>query len=127
MVVLALALQAAMAMPCLYGAASLSSSRTPFMLPPSAHVTERSSRDGGWVEQGVMFVPLASAGGQMRGALARSGWLFEHRVSLAGGGLGHIYSFRRNGDEITLMLWKISVNRTGFSWGRTHAGGKVHH
>ncbi|MBO7482297.1 MAG: hypothetical protein J6U17_00225, partial [Kiritimatiellae bacterium] len=79
----------------------------------------RPREDGrGWSGQGVMSVTLASAEGQMRSALARSGWSFVHRVPLAGSARGSVSAFRRGGEELTLMIWRLDVSKTGFSWGR---------
>jgi hypothetical protein len=92
--------------------------RAPFEPPPSA-VLDKPREDGkGWCGQGVMSVTLANAESQMRGALARSGWAFVHRIPLAGSVRGSVSAFRRGREELTLMMWRLDVSKTGFSWGR---------
>ena len=95
-----------------------------FILPLAATVTETSKDGKGWVEQGVIGVTYVQAEGQFKAALAQSGWSFQHKVSLARANNRAIYSWKRGGRSVTMMLWRIDVGRTGFSWGVSAQGEK---
>lgn len=86
-------------------------------LPLSAMVTQTSEDGKGWMEQGVIGVTYVQAEGQFKSALAQSGWSFQHKVSLTGMNNRALYSWKRGGRSVTVMLWRIDVGRTGFSWG----------
>lgn len=89
----------------------------PFLLPVAAKSVE-TSRDGkGWLESGVMAVPFVQAEGSFKAAMAQSGWRYLHAVALGRANAHTLYTWRRGGDELTLMLRRIGVNRTAFSWG----------
>ena len=96
--------------------------RPAFALPPAARVTERSGSGAGWLEQGIVSVTVASAEGQFRAALARGGWSFAHKIALPGRGMGSVSSFTKGGSELTLMLTRLDVGRTRFSWGLSGVG-----
>ena len=96
----------------------------PFVLPIAAKVTEYSRDGKGWLESGVMTVPFVQAEGSFKAAMTQSGWKFRHLVSLSGRSRGAhtLYTWLRGGNELTLMLRRIDVNRTAFSWGLAKAG-----
>lgn len=91
--------------------------KAPFDPPISAKTVEKRTDGCGWTEHGVMPVSLANAEGQMSAALGRSGWSFVHRVPMPGRGNGVVCSFKRGGKELVLMLWRLDVGKTGYSWG----------
>lgn len=93
-----------------------------FRRPLAAHITETSKDGKGWQEQGVMTVTYVQAEGQFKSALARDGWAFQHKVSLAGLNSRALYTWKRGGRSVTLMLWRIDVGKTGFSWGVADKG-----
>lgn len=95
---------------------------TLFRLPPTAYVAERSKDGKGWLEQGIVSVTFVQAEGQFRSSLARNGWRFLHAIPLAGHGGRTLYTWKRGSQELTLMLWRIDVGRTGFSWGVSKSG-----
>ena len=111
----------AMAIAALF-AAPTAPSAAPFAMPLSARVAEGSPSGGGWLEKGVMDVTFVQAAGQFRAALAQSGWTLQHAVPIAGTNSRTLYTWRRGPREITLMLWRIDVGKTGFSWGLAEAG-----
>ena len=98
----------------------------PFTLPIAARSAEMSKDGKGWLESGVMAVTFVQAEGSFKAALAQSGWKYLHAVALGKGNSHTLYTWRRGGDELTLMLRRIDVNRTAFSWGcqRLKKGGK---
>ena len=96
----------------------------PFTLPVAARATEQSRDGKGWLESGVMTVPFVQAEGSFKAAMAQSGWKFRHAISLSrrGRGAHTLYTWQRGGNELTLMLRRIDVSRTAFSWGLAKAG-----
>ena len=101
----------------LMAAAAFAAQSAPFALPLSARVAEGAADGGGWLEKGVMDVTFVQAAGQFKAALAQGGWVLQHAVPLSGANSRTLYTWRRGSEEITLMLWRIDVGKTGFSWG----------
>lgn len=89
----------------------------PFTLPVAAKSVETSKDGKGWLESGVMPVPFVQAEGSFKAALAQSGWKYRHAVALGKGNTHTLYTWNRGGNELTLMLRRIDVNKTSFSWG----------
>lgn len=102
--------------------AVLGSVSGPFRLPLASVVTEKSRDGKGWQEQGVVGVTYVQAEGQFKSALARDGWVFLHKVPLAGLNSRALYTWKRGASSVTLMLWRIDVGKTGFSWGVANNG-----
>ncbi len=96
--------------------------KAPFVLPPSAKVVERGAEGNGWLESGVMSVSFVSAEAQMTTALSRSGWSFVHRVPMPGRGNGVVCAYKKGSEELMLMLWRVDVGKTGYSWGIAGSG-----
>ena len=94
----------------------------PFLMPMTANVTETSKDGKGWQEQGFVGVTYVQAEGQFKAALSRDGWVFLHKVPLAGLNSRALYTWKRGGRSVTLMLWRIDVGKTGFSWGVSTEG-----
>ena len=93
-----------------------------FRMPISAKVTERSADGKGWREQGVLDVTFVQSAGQFKAALAQDGWRFLHAVPVGGANMRSLYSWKRGNQTVTLMLWRIDVGKTGFSWGVSTEG-----
>lgn len=89
----------------------------PFIMPIAAKVAETSKDGKGWQEQGAITVPFVQAEASFRSSMNQSGWAFLHKVPLGGRNARALYTWRKGVNELTLMLWRISVNKTGFSWG----------
>lgn len=102
--------------------ASLVAEGALFALPLAATVTERSADGKGWREQGVMDVTFVQAAGQFKAALAQRGWRFQHAVPVVGMNTRTLYAWKRGNQTVTLMLWRIDVAKTGFSWGVSKNG-----
>ena len=94
----------------------------PFPLPIAAKASEISKDGKVWLESGVISVPFVQAEGSFRAVLAQSGWKYLHAVALAKGNCHTLYTWRRGDYELTLMLRRIGVNRTAFSWGLAKTG-----
>ena len=94
----------------------------PFTLPIAARSAEMSKDGKGWLESGVMTVPFVQAEGSFKAAIAQSGWKYLHAVALGKGNTHTLYTWRRGGNELTLMLRRVDVNKTSFSWGLAKTG-----
>ncbi|MBQ7190313.1 MAG: hypothetical protein IJR99_12960 [Kiritimatiellae bacterium] len=94
----------------------------PFILPVGAIITDSSETGKGWKERGVFGVTFVNAQKQFQSACLKNGWQFVHTVPLALSGGHSLYTWRRGSQELTLMLWRIDVGRTGFSWGVSKSG-----
>ena len=107
---------------CLVSTAADVSAVRPFTLPVAAKAVENSKDGKGWLESGVISVPFVQAEGSFKAALAQSGWKYLHSIALSRSNAHTIYTWRRGGQELTLMLRRIEVNRTAFSWGLAKVG-----
>ena len=94
----------------------------PFTLPVAAKTTETSKDGKGWLESGVMRVPFVQAEASFKSAMAQRGWKYLHAVALGKGNTHALYTWRRGGNELTLMLHRVDVNKTSFSWGLAKTG-----
>ena len=94
----------------------------PFVLPIAAKVIEQSRDGKGWLESGVIKVPFVQAEGSFKSAMAQSGWRYRHAITLGRHNSHTLYTWQRGDRELTLMLRRIGVNRTAFSWGLAKVG-----
>ena len=91
----------------------------PFRLPVGAIETSASPDGRGWLKTGVIPVTFVSARQQFASAIKVAGWRCVHSIPIGGADDKTIVSWRRGRQELTVMLWRIAVDRTGFSWGLT--------
>ena len=89
----------------------------PFTLPVAAKSVETSKDGKGWLERGVISASFVQTEASFKSAMAQSGWKYLHAVALSKGNRHTLYTWRRGGNELTLMLRRIDVNKTSFSWG----------
>lgn len=94
----------------------------PFTLPIAAKAAEQSRDGKGWAESGIAAVPFVQAEASFKSAMAQGGWKYLHAIALSKGNRHTLYTWRRGGNELTLMLRRIDVNRTAFSWGLAVVG-----
>ena len=97
--------------------AAVADATRPFLLPVAAKAVEESKDGKGWRESGVMTVPFVQAEASFKAAMAQSGWKYRHAVALGKVNTHTLYTWYRGGNELTLMLRRIDVNKTSFSWG----------
>ena len=107
-------------LPLACSAASFAS--RPFMFPVAAQSVETSKDGKGWCESGVIGVTFVQAEGSFKAAMAQSGWKYRHAVALGKGNTHTLYTWRRGDNELTLMLRRIDVNKTSYSWGVAKTG-----
>ena len=100
---------------CLVLAAS--AANRPFVLPVAARAFSSSEDGRGWQETGVARMTYVQAKGQFRATLAQAGWRFLHAVAFSTRNDRVLLTWRKGSRELTMMVWRIDVDRTGFSWG----------
>lgn len=101
----------------LMAASPAANAARPFTLPVAAKAAEQSRDGKGWQEGGMMSVPFVQAEASFKSAMAQRGWKYLHAVALGKGNTHTLYTWRRGGNELTLMLRRVDVNKTSFSWG----------
>lgn len=89
----------------------------PFIMPLAAEVRETAKDGKGWLETGIARMTYVQAKGQFRASLAQSGWTHLHTVVLSSRNERSLLTWKKGNRELTTMLWRIDVGRTGFSWG----------
>lgn len=89
----------------------------PFRMPVGARVLSHGRDFKGWQESGEIGVTFAAARSQFLSCVAASGWRLRHTIPMGEKNDRAIITWRRGGRELTIMLWRIDVDRTGFSWG----------
>lgn len=94
----------------------------PFQLPPAARVMESNFASGGWFESGVVKLTYVQAEASFMSEMSRRGWKFVHATTLndgmtAGTSRRRLLLWRNGRQELTMMLYRLDVGVTGFSWG----------
>ena len=89
-----------------------------FRLPVGSIVLENDSSGKTWNQNGLMNVTFVSAMAQFKSTLKSQGWKETQHINMGKEKKQAIMTWQRGDDKITLMLWKINTNTTGFSWGR---------
>lgn len=89
----------------------------PFRLPLGTVVSSTTPDGKGWIMSGHVDLTFVSARQRFSSAIASSGWVLKHSIALGRQNDRCIEQWSRRGDALTVMLWRIAVDRTGFSWG----------
>ena len=92
----------------------LAAAAGPFKLPVRAKVLEEESAKG-WLASGEARLAFEQAKMQFAIRLEAAGWRLRHAIALGEG--RELETWTRGQDELTLMLWRISSGRSGFSYG----------
>ena len=87
----------------------------PFQLPILAKVTETAVDGKGWAASGEIGVSFEQAQAQLAVKVSSSGWVHLHTIAL---GRDRVLDAWSRGDrELTVMAWRISPGKSGFSYG----------
>ncbi len=86
-------------------------------MPVTAVITEADDSGKTWRRNGVMPVTYVSAVNQMRACLKGQGWIAKQVIPLGRKNDRTLISFENGKQKITVMLWRIDLAKTGFSWG----------
>ena len=93
----------------------------PFRLPIGACTTKSAAVNGGWQVSGEIGVPFVQARARFMSAVMAAGWTLRHEIPLAKGNDRTILAFMRGGYDLTLMVSRVSVTRSAFSYGISRA------
>ena len=91
--------------------------QTPFSLPVSARIDSQNAEAGGWKAVGEMDVSFQQAQAQLASRISAAGWSHMHTIRLDKDRV--LDAWRCGGRELTVMVWRISAGRSGFSYGLT--------
>ena len=89
----------------------------PFRLPVGARVTATAGDGKGWSVSGEVNAPLVQARARLMSAVTAADWAFLHEIPLGKRNERRLLAFRRGAYELTVMVWRVSVDRSGFSYG----------
>lgn len=86
-------------------------------LPVSATVTSTDNTGKTWRQNGFLPVPYVAAVNQISACLRGQGWKRTQYISLGKDKSRCIMVWECGGKKITVMVWRILVDQSGFSWG----------
>ena len=89
----------------------------PFQMPIGARTTKSAAENGGWQVSGEIGVPFVQARARFMSAVTAAGWTLRHEIPLAKGNDRTILAFMRGGYDLTLMVSRVSITRSAFSYG----------
>ncbi len=87
-------------------------------LPPLARVTASDPDGASWRQSGEISGTVAGAHGDFSAAMARAGWVLQKTIVL-GRVPQHseLMMWRKNKQQVLLMIWEKRAGLCGFSWG----------
>lgn len=91
------------------------------VLPPLKLPDEKrnSAGENGWEFDGEIAANFVSARGKLVSFLMHQGWRPDKQISLDESSSPRVLlTFQKESMELVLMLWKISISSTGFSYKR---------
>jgi len=86
-------------------------------MPVTAVITESDDSGKTWRRNGVMPVTYVSAVNQLRACLTSQGWVVKQTIPLGRKNDRTLINFENGKQKITVMIWRIELAKTGFSWG----------
>ena len=86
-------------------------------LPVGCVVTDNDNSGKTWAQSGFINVTYVTALNNFTSSLRSQGWREIQHIEMGKEKLQSIMLWQRGNDKLTLMLWKVQVAQTGFSWG----------
>lgn len=97
-----------------------SSPEKPLKLPNAA--SARAGAKEGWEYSGEIAANFVSARAQLDSWTQNQGWAPKNKITLdASLSPREILTFSRGSQELTMLIWKISTDETGFAYRRESA------
>lgn len=90
-------------------------------LPVSAVVTSSDNSGKTWKQNGYLPVTNATAITQMSACLRGQGWKEIQHIGMGKDKSRCIMVWQCGKKKITVMIWRVMVDQSGFSWGINHA------
>jgi len=92
-------------------------SQTPRTPAPGLFDTLGQKPSGGWENSGQMPYSFASAKIRMKVKKERQGYRLVHEIDMGKRNDHCLLLWEKNGRQTLVMLWRIDVNKTGYSLG----------
>jgi len=89
----------------------------PLRLPASANVTEANATGKTWRAIGFMSLAYAAADQSWETSLRRQGWELVRTVTVNPAEYRRLYMWEKQQVRIMVQLWRVSPEKTAFSWG----------
>ena len=86
-------------------------------LPVNAEVVSEDLSGSTWRQNARIGVSYVGAINQLRAVFGQQGWAFRRRQDLGSLNDKCLLVFVKGKTELTVMVWKVGVSETGFSWG----------
>lgn len=75
-----------------------------------------------WKENGAFAVSFATAKNRVRAKMAAAGYHEKHEIKMGQKDDRVLILWEKGDRKIIYMLWKIDVDKTGYSWGEWDGG-----
>ena len=86
-------------------------------LPVNAKVVSEDVSGTTWRQNCVLQVTYTAAVNQLKAVIGSQGWSLKQELGLGTQNDRCLLVFSRGKTDLTVMVWKIGVGETGFSWG----------
>ena len=87
-------------------------------LPEGGKVTERNSSGKTWAMNGVYPMPLPEVLKKFDERLLAGKYQLMHKIPTTPDQSRILAAWKKGNEKLIFMFWKISDEKTGFSWGR---------
>ena len=87
-------------------------------LPEGGKVTERNSSGKTWAMNGVYPMPLPEVLKKFDERLLAGKYQLMHKIPMTPDQSRILAAWKKGNKKLIFMFWKISDEKTGFSWGR---------
>ena len=87
-------------------------------LPEGGKVTERNSSGKTWARNGVYPMPLPEVLKKFDERLLAGKYQLMHKIPMTPDQSRILAAWKKGNEKLIFMFWKISDEKTGFSWGR---------
>lgn len=86
-------------------------------LPVNAEVVSEDVSGTTWRQNARLKVPYVAAVNQIKAVIGQQGWRQKQELTLGNQKDRCLLVFAQGKTEITVMIWKVGIAETGFSWG----------
>ena len=87
-------------------------------LPEGGKVTEKNSSGKTWAMNGVYPMPLPEVLKKFDERLLEGKYQLMHKIPMTPDQSRILAAWKKGNEKLIFMFWKISDEKTGFSWGR---------
>lgn len=87
-------------------------------LPEGGKVTERNSSGKTWAMNGVYPMPLPEVLKKFDERLLAGKYQLMHKIPMTPDQSRILAAWKKGNEKLIFMFWKISDEKTGFSWGK---------